>query len=169
MPSRMMAQASKTTDAAANIVTPLTLTEVRSLHFGTMSVLAGTAGTATVTTSSDGTATVPGGIGTRSQTAGVNLSSAAPAYHNAAYTVGGSASTTYAITLPATITVSGAGAPMIINSVVARTFSSAAEGTTGTLSAGGSDTFTVGGVLPVAAAQVAGLYTGTFNVTVAYN
>jgi hypothetical protein len=40
---------------------------------------------------------------------------------------------------------------------------------TGTLSSGGTQTLYVGGTLNAAANQVQGIYTGTFNVTVAYN
>lgn len=58
---------------------------------------------------------------------------------------------------------------MTIVSILARTASAGADGLTGTLSAAGTDNFTVGGTLEVAAGQTTGLYTGTFDVTVAYN
>jgi len=44
-----------------------------------------------------------------------------------------------------------------------------AAGTAGVLSTAGTDEFTIGGVLTVGAPQTSGLYTGSFNVTVAYN
>ena len=148
------------TTAAASIITPISLTETAVLNFGTMSVLAGTPGTCVLSTA-----------GVRSQTGGVNLSVQAPVATNAAYTVGGAVSTTYAITLPATITVTKAVTleTMTIGTLLAHTASSGVDGLTGTLSGGGADSFTVGGTLSVAAAQVAGTYSGTFNVTVAYN
>lgn len=164
------AQTTENTAAAVNIVTPLAITEVRSLHFGTLSVAAASGGDCVVSTSNDGSTTVPGSIGSRSKTGGINLSSSTPGYHNAAYTLSGAASTTYAITLPSTITVSCPSKPdMTISSVVALPVSSGAESVTGTLDAGGNDSFTLGGTLTVAAAQPAGLYEGTFDVTVAYN
>ena len=58
---------------------------------------------------------------------------------------------------------------MTIGDLVARFNGAGADAVTGTLSADGNDSFTVGGTLTVAAAQTAGEYAGTFNVTVAYN
>ncbi|MDR3705759.1 MAG: DUF4402 domain-containing protein [Paludibacteraceae bacterium] len=157
MPLSMMAQTANTA-AAVNLITPLTLTQTSPLHFGTMSVQASTAGTCVLKTD-----------GTRSQTGGVNLSTAVPTATTAAYNVTGAVSTTYIITLPPTISVSDGSNTMTISSLVARAASAMADGTTGTLSATGTDAFTVGGTLTVPAGQAIGAYTGTFNVTVAYN
>jgi hypothetical protein len=156
--TKVMAQATENTAAAAKIVTPLSITETSSLHFGTMAVLAGTPGTCVLSTQ-----------GARTQTGGVNLSIQAPSASNAAYNVAGAVNTTYAITLPATITVTSGTESMTINSILARTVSAGVDGLTGTLSASGSDSFTVGGTLNVSAGQVTGVYNGTFDVTVAYN
>jgi hypothetical protein len=159
--SRILAQAIENTAAAANIITPISLTETSSLHFGTMSVLALTGGTCILSTQ---------GIRTTGGAGGVNLSASAPTATNAAYNVGGSPNVTYAITLPALITVTeGGGATMDINGLLARPLSAGADQLTGTLSGGGTDSFTIGGTLNVNAAQTGGLYSGTFNVTVAYN
>jgi len=156
--TKLMAQATENTAAAAKIVTPLSITETASLHFGTMAILAGSPGTCVLLTQ-----------GARTQTGGVNLSVQAPTASNAGYNVSGATSTTYAITLPSTITVSAGPANMTISSLLARTASAGANGLTGTLSTSGTDNFTVGGTLNVAAGQVTGTYTGTFDVTVAYN
>jgi hypothetical protein len=156
--TKVMAQATENTAAAAKIVTPLSITETSSLHFGTMAILAGSPGTCVLST-----------MGIRTQTGGVNLSVQAPAASNAAYNVSGAINTTYGITLPSTITVTSGAANMTINSILARTASAGANGLTGTLSASGTDNFTIGGTLNVAAGQVTGIYTGTFDVTVAYN
>ncbi len=160
--SRTMAQSTVTgTTAGAVIITPIALTEVTPLHFGVMSVLAGTPGTCVLSTQ-----------GVRTATGGVNLSAQAPVATNAVYTVAGQLNTTYAITLPATITVTetiGGIQTMTIGTLLARTTSAGVDGLTGTLSGGGTDGFTVGGTLTVAAAQLAGVYAGAFDVTVAYN
>jgi hypothetical protein len=155
-----MAQATENTAAGAVIITPISITESSALHFGVMAVLAGTPGTCVLSTQ-----------GVRTATGGVNLSAQAPAATNAAYDVAGQASTTYAITLPATITVTKAVTleTMTIGTLLARTASAGADGLTGTLDGTGADSFTVGGTLSVIAAQVAGTYAGTFDVTVAYN
>jgi len=158
--ANIMAQATKNTTAGAKIVAPISITETSALHFGTMAVLAGTPGTCVLSTQ-----------GVRTATGGVNLSAQTPIAANAAYNVGGAISTTYAITLPSTITVSN-GTPaqdMTINTLLARTASAGTNGLTGTLNGSGADSFTIGGTLNVAAAQPAALYNGTFNVTIAYN
>jgi hypothetical protein len=49
------------------------------------------------------------------------------------------------------------------------TYTSNKVGNAGTLNGSATDTFTVGATLNVNANQVAGLYQGNFNVTVAYN
>lgn len=158
---KVMGQATENTAAAAKLITPISITENASLHFGTMSVLAGTGGTCILSTQ-----------GVRSKTDGVSLSSQTPAATNAAYTVAGQANATYAITLPSTITVTesvGGVQTMTISSLLARTASAGSNGLTGTLDGSGNDTFTVGGTLTVPAGKLAGLYEGAFDVTVAYN
>jgi hypothetical protein len=149
------------TTAGAVIITPILLVQDAPLHFGVLSVLTGSGGTCVLSTAN-----------IRSATGGVNLSAQAPVSTNAAYHVTGQVSTTYALTLPATITVTHTTIPantMAIGTLVARFLGAGADAVTSTLSAGGTDSFTVGGTLTVSAAQVAGVYSGTFNVTVAYN
>lgn len=82
----------------------------------------------------------------------------------ASFDVTGGASLTYAVTLPAS-TVINDGGP---NNMTVNTFTDSIS-SSGTLSGGGTQTFTVGATLQVGASQVAGSYTGTFNVTVLYN
>ncbi|MCD4679373.1 MAG: DUF4402 domain-containing protein, partial [Bacteroidales bacterium] len=74
---------------------------------------------------------------------------------------------------PASILVTEVGvgtATMTIGTLLAKSTSGAESNTaTGTLEAGGTEQFTIGGTLTVTAAQVAAVYEGTFDVTVAYN
>lgn len=159
--TNVIAQSTATNNSAgANIITPITLSNTASLNFGSMAVLAATPGTCRLSTT-----------GNRSATGGVNLSSIAPVASNAAFHVTGSVSTPYGITLPATITVTKAVTleTMTIGTLLARATSTGEDGLTGTLSEAGTDDFTVGGILTVAAGQVGGVYSGTFDVTVAYN
>lgn len=158
MSGRVNAQADVNTTAGANIITPISLTQTSELHFGSLSVSAESGGTCILSTGN-----------VRSNTGSVNLSNAGTAHRTAAYNVNGSANAAYVITLPGTITVNHSGGETMTVSDIKAKPASAAEGTAGTLSAGGIDTFTVGGTLTVGAAQATGAYTGTFNVTVAYN
>lgn len=143
------------TDVFANIVNPITISETRALHFGTLSV-SSAAGTCVLT---------PAGV--RSQTGGVTLTNFTPTAASAAYTVTGSANLNYAITLPSssvTVTRSGGAETMTVS-----TYTSNKAGNAGTLNGSATDSFTVGATLNVSANQVAGLYQGNFNITVAYN
>jgi len=159
--TKSIAQVTETTDAGAKILTVLTISENMDFHFGTMGVLTGTGGTCVLATD-----------GTRTQTGGVNLSSLTPLHRNAEYLVTGEPNYQYVITLPASITITHANNinTMTINSLLAKCASATSNGLIGTLHASsGEDTFKVGGTLNVSAGQYPGVYTGTFDVTVAYN
>jgi hypothetical protein len=160
--TKSMAQVTENTDAGAKILTALSIAEDLPMHFGTMGVLAGTGGTCKVSTA-----------GVRSATAGVTLSALAPLFSLATYTVTGEPLYTYAIELPSTITVTHTNTinTMTIGTLLAKSTSGTESHTaTGTLEdIVGTESFTVGGTLTVAAGQLAGVYAGTFDVTVAYN
>jgi uncharacterized protein DUF4402 len=93
---------------------------------------------------------------------GASLGSGA-AVTAAAFTVSGQGSATYAITLPASATVTSGANTMTVNG-----FTSNPAGT-GTLSGAGSQNLLVGATLNVGASQATGTYSGTFDVTVTYN
>jgi len=155
-------EATITTAAGTKLIVPMTLAETSPLHFGTINLLAGTGGTIQL----------PSNSTTRVFSAGVVASTVAPLATNAAYNVTGTMNATYALTLPATIVVTetvGATAVMTISALTARFNLAAADAVVSTLSATGTDNFTVGGTLTVAAAQIGGIYAGTFPVTVDYN
>jgi hypothetical protein len=104
--------------------------------------------------------------GVRSVTGGCTLPAITGTVAAAAFNVTGAANYTYAITLPGAATTITFGA----NNMTVDTWTSTPSGT-GTLSAGGSQTLTVGATLNVGASQAAGTYvSGTpFTVTVNYN
>jgi hypothetical protein len=161
----VMAQTSATvaaTSAGAKLIVPMTLTETSPLHFGTINVLVG----------AGGTCVLPSNSTTRVFSAGLAASTVAPLATNAAYNVTGTMNATYALTLPATITVKetvGNTATMTISALTARFNGAVGDAITSTMSATGTDSFTLGGTLTVAPAQVAGIYAGTFSVSVDYN
>lgn len=149
----------QSTTAGAKIQQSIAINEVMPMHFGTMTVKANQGGTCVLTTS-----------GLRQKTGGVTLTNLGPTFSTATYTVTGEAGRTYSIALPGTITISYVGYSMIINNLLAKaTSGTQSQNATGTLGSGGSDQFTVGATLNVAAGQEEGLYTGTFQITVAYN
>ena len=140
----------KPANANARIITPISLAKTADMNFGDV-VASGALGTVILTPA-----------GARSTTGGASLGSAT-GVTAAAFTVSGQGSATYAITLPASTSVTSGANSMTVNA-----FTSNPSGT-GALSAGGSQNLTVGGTLNVGASQATGTYTGTFNVTVTYN
>jgi len=148
------AQASANSNASATIVGPIGIANTTAMNFGNVAVSA-VAGTVVMT---------PAGV--RSVTGGCTLPAVTGSPAAAVFNVTGAANYTYVITLPGAATTITSGA----NNMTVDTWSSTPGGT-GTLSAGGSQTLTVGATLNVAGSQPAGTYvSGTpFTVTVNYN
>jgi len=138
--------ASVQTSITATILTPISISKQADLGFGEVYPDATLAGTVTVDYT--GGRTFNGGAA-----AGTVPGSAA------AFTVTGESGSTYAVTIPATVNLTGPGTDMTV---------SLTDNATGDLSLG-SDTFQVGGVLNVGANQISGAYSASFTVTVNYN
>ena len=154
------------THAGAVLIVPMGLTQTAALHFGTI-VLTSTAGGTVVLPSNSTSRTFDGGVA-------VAASNVTSHPSNAAYNVTGTMNETYALTLPGTITVTettgGTGAAtMTISALKARFNTTGTDAVSSTLSSSGTDNFTVGGTLTVPATPVAGIYDGSFNVSVDYN
>jgi hypothetical protein len=149
-----MAQSSANASATATatIITPITLTNTggTGLRFG--NVVASTAA-GTIVVASDGT---------RSWTGGATGISGLPV-GAALFGVTGGANRTFTITLPSSTTITDGTNDMTVDTFTSSLASPA------TLNGSGTASFNVGGTLTVNAGQVAGSYTGTFSVTVAYN
>jgi hypothetical protein len=150
------------TTAGAKLIQPMTLTQTSPLHFGTINVLTGAGGTVLLP-SNNAAGRVFG--------TGVAASTVDPQPTNAAYNVLGTKNTTYALVLPSTITVveTQSSESMTIGLLKARFKDALGDAITSKLSQTGTDSFTVGGTLTVAASQTPGVYAGTFDVTVDYN
>lgn len=148
------AQSTATATATATVITPISIAKNADMSFGNIAVQAGTGGTVILATA-----------GTRTSTAGVTLPSTAGTVTAASFTVTGSGSLSYAITLPASVTLTHSGG---VETMSAGSFTSNPSAT-GTLSSG-TQNIAVGATLTVSAGQLAGVYTsGNFNVTVNYN
>lgn len=150
------AQATATATASATIVTPIAISRTAHMNFGNIAV---TSVAGSVLLGSDGTRTPSGGV---------TLPAVAGTVSAASFTVTGTASYTYVITLPTTPVSLANGA----NSMNATAFNSSlgVSGSAGNLGTGGSQVVTVGATLAVAAAQAAGSYVSSgFTVEVNYN
>lgn len=164
--TKVMAQtntsATENTAAAAQLIVPMTIAEDAPLHFGTI----------VLKTAAAGTVVLPSNSTTRIFTGGAEASAVNPQPSNAAYHVTGTMNETYALTLPVDVTVTetiGGTAQMHITNWKARFLGAASDAVTSTLASDGTDSFTVGATLNIAAGQVGGIYVGSFDVTVDYN
>lgn len=137
-----------TANVTADIITAISITKTADLAFGSAVADAVSAGTVVVDVNGSQTCTTVA-CPTRTTAA-------------AAFDVAGQNTYTYAISLPTSTTLTSGTNNMTVDTFVD------SKGGTGTLTASG-DSFTVGATLHVTAAQPAGNYTGTFDVTVAYN
>ena len=136
-----------TGNVTASIIAPIAITKSTDLAF------------ASVVASGDADTVVVGPAGARSCGGTLNCTGTVSA---GVFAVTGGAGETYAITLPASATVTSGGDTMTVD-----TFTSTPSGT-GTLT-GGAETLRIGATLQVGAGQALGGYTGTYVVTVEYN
>ncbi len=148
------------TTAAGKIGKELALTETAALHFGTMTVPTG-AVNVILSTTNVRTASVP---------ANITLLAQAPVHQTAAYTVYGEKEKHYNIILPANnvVTITSGTNHMHVNDFLPNSNSQGQGSFGGKLDHNGEDTFTVGATLVLVSGQTYGVYTGIFNVTVAY-
>jgi hypothetical protein len=148
-------QASNSTNIGVFILPGISFSETSSLHFGTMT---SPAAQATVVLKPDGT---------RTSATSIDLLAQSPESSPAAYVVTGGSNTTYVINLPLsdiTITCEANSQTMIVNN-----FTSSKIMNTGGLNSSGTDAFSVGASLLVEGDQATGNYSGTFDISIAYN
>ena len=144
-------QASASTTATATVISPLMLSAVSPLNFGTV-VTGGATGSVTVAPS-----------GTRTSSGGVTLGSSA-GVTPAQFSITGQAGSSYSVSLPSSITLADTAS----NTMTVDSFTHDLEGSP-LLGPLGTGLMNVGATLRVGATQASGVYTGTFSVTVNYN
>lgn len=149
--SAQTATASATANASARIVVPLEIMKDVDLAFG--NIAAGpSAGTVTVATD-----------GSRTGNGGITLIAAGNSNSAATFSLSGYPMATFTIDLPVSIQIISGSDEMMVDNFVSDL------GSSSVLDANGESTLNVGATLNVDANQAAGLYTGTFDVIVAYN
>ena len=152
-PANAFAQTTAAASTTVTIVTPIGITKSVDLVFGNIAI-----------TTASGTV-VLGTDGTRTPNGGVTLPSAAGTVTPASFSVTGSGSYTYTISLPSSpIVLSGATDGVTVGAFVSN------PAPTGTLSTG-AQTVKVGATLSIHAATAADTYKNTsgLHVTVNYN
>lgn len=134
--------------ATATIVEPIVLTHTSGAALGFGRFTTGTGGSVTV--SAAGVGSVGGDV------------AFVPGSTNSAdaFSVTGDASRSFSIST---------GAGTVTAGTTSISFTTSPSAATGTLGAGGTATFSVGGQLTLAGTEAAGAYTGTYSATVTYN
>ena len=149
--STTFAQSTASADASAKIVEPLQITKTADLKFG--NIAAGPSAGQVDMSISD----------VRTATGGVTLITAGNVSNAAAFDIIGYADASFTISLPSSILIASGANDMLVDNFVS------SLGATSTLDAAGAAALKVGATLNVDANQPVGLYTGSFDVTVAYN
>jgi len=150
--SNLMAQSTVITTASAKILTGLSIAKSADMSFGTM-----TSPTVSSTVILDPS-------GSRTSTGNITLLQQAPVASASAYTVTGDPNATYTITLPSYTNIILPNGPwLIVDGFIS------SIGLNETLPLSGTENFTVGATLHVNSWEAPGTYTGTFDVSVAYN
>ncbi|MBU5611999.1 DUF4402 domain-containing protein [Geomonas azotofigens] len=144
------------TSASATVVVPITIGTVTDLNFGKF-VSGGTGGTVVVSTT--GAQSVTGGV-----TSTATMATTATAGN---FNISGENGSSYSVTVPSTVTLSGGGGPNMTMDTLVTTINGAAA-SSGTFGVA-ADVLKIGATLTVGASQGAGLYSGTFNLVVDYN
>lgn len=145
--------ATENTAAGATIVSTITLTENQDLQFGQI-VKNAVGGTVEIQPASDPARTLGG------------LTNIPGDVHRAAqYTVTGDDNFSFKIVRDATVLLTGPTGVGTDELTITTSLSGSAAGVT---TSSGTYTFWIGGTMPVADDQIAGAYTGDFDVTVTY-
>jgi hypothetical protein len=154
--------------AGARIIVPMTLTGQNSLNFGTTNKQSGVSGSVVLSTTD----------ASRDFNGGVSSSVIGDPASNAVFNVSGSYNSSYSISLPSSIIVVEPGSmTMNINELKIRFINATTDiaiydgnnSISKVLNGRGNDSFKLGGKLNLGPEQVAGLYSGTYSITVDYN
>ena len=136
--------------AGGSIIAALAIEKTEDLYFGTVVPSPTVADTVRMTSGGQ-------------LNCGSNLTCLGDDATPAGFAVSGEGDFAYTVSLPDRIQLSNGTNTMQVVAL------EASIGDQGRLSEGGTETFTVGGILSVAAGQPVGDYSGTFSVTVEYN
>lgn len=145
------ASASSSATSSARIVQPLEIVKQADLSFGNMAsgIPAGKVSIAT--------------NGARTATGGITLISAGSVSSAASFDIQGYPDAAFSIVLPNSISIQSGNKSMVVKDFVS------SLGSASSLDGQGSATLNIGASLTVSAKQSQGLYSGTFDVVVAYN
>lgn len=141
-------------NAGARIVNPITITNNRPLYFGDIAK-PNAISTVTIKAQEDLLRT--------SDNSNILIPTSTVSPSSAKFTITGEPSYKYSVTLPATATITSTGNP---DMTIDLTMDNAASGNS--IGVGGNAVLYVGGTLNLASGQGVGSYTGSFNVSVAY-
>lgn len=140
--------------ATARVLRPISITATRDLAFGRV-VLPRT-GSGTLGLSAAGVLSVTGN-GTTALTS---------TRTTAAFTVSGEGGQSVTVSVPATVSLTGPGGTITVNTLSS---GAGAQVLGGALGSSGTLGVTVGGTVPLTSTTASGTYTGTLSVTVQYN
>lgn len=149
--------ATQSTTGSSTILQPITISKTTDLAFGKV-VRPASGSNSVVINETTGARTLSGGGNAQGVTSTTS---------RAEYSVAGEGGQTFSITVPGSFDMTRSGGSETLTVTLVST---ATSGTlSGSLGGSGTAGFGVGGSFPVATTTTPGAYSGTFDVTVAYN
>lgn len=142
---------------SSTIFQPIALQKLTDLEFGAI----------VRPVSGQGVVSMDPATGARALSGGGALLNSGAAPTRATFTVGGEGGQSFAVTVPASMTMTRAGGSETLSVTLSSTI--AAGVLSGTLGGAGTSSFGVGGAMTVTSAAASGAYAGSFQVVVTYN
>jgi len=157
-PATVMAQTSASGNGSLTVIQPLTVTKVADLRFG--SIVRPVASTGTV--SVDAT-------GARNVTGDVEALAIGDTPQAARFTIAGEGGHAVSVTIPSSFVLTNGAQSITVATVNNLAGALSAQTLSGTAGSAGALDVSVGGSVAITATTAAGLYTGSFTVSTAYN
>ncbi|OAN63897.1 hypothetical protein A7X12_19035 [Sphingomonas sp. TDK1] len=158
MPAAVMAQTSASGTGSLTVIQPLTITKNADLQFGSVVRPVSAAGAVAVAVT-----------GARTVTGDIQALASGDTPQAARFTISGEGGHALSVTIPASFTLANGAQSLVVTTTNNLTGALSAQTLSGTAGGAGTLDVRVGGTVALATTTPAGLYTGAFTVSTAYN
>lgn len=158
LPAGAMAQTSASGTGSLTVIQPLTITKNADLQLGSVVRPVSAAGSVAVAVT-----------GARTVTGDVQALASGDTPQAARFTISGEGGHALSVTIPASFTLANGAQSLVVTTANNLTGALSAQTLSGTAGGAGTLDVRVGGTVALATTTPAGLYTGSFTVSTAYN
>ena len=158
LPGAVLAQTSASGTGSLTIIQPLTITKNADLQFGSVVRPVSAAGAVAVAVT-----------GARTVTGDIQALASGDTPQAARFTISGEGGHALSVTIPASFTLANGAQSLVVTTTNNLTGALSAQTLSGTAGGAGALDVRVGGTVALSTTTPAGLYTGAFTVSTAYN